>query len=87
MINRIIGASVRNKFLVFALVGAACAWGVWAMTHLPVDAMPDLSETQVIVLSHWDRSPDIIEDQVTYPIIAALTCTGLARALSNIWQG
>jgi Cu(I)/Ag(I) efflux system membrane protein CusA/SilA len=73
MINRIIAASVRNKFLVFALVGAACAWGAWAMTHLPVDAMPDLSETQVIVLSHWDRSPDIIEDQVTYPIIAALT--------------
>ena len=73
MIDRIIGLSVRNKFLVFALVGAACVWGAWAMMHLPVDAMPDLSETQVIVLSRWDRSPDIIEDQVTYPIIAALT--------------
>lgn len=73
MINRIIGLCVRNKFLVFTLVGAACLWGAWAMVHQPVDAMPDLSETQVIILSRWDRSPDIIEDQVTYPIISAMT--------------
>jgi copper/silver efflux system protein len=73
MINRVIGLCVRNKFLVFTLVGAACVWGAWAMTHQPVDAMPDLSETQVIILSRWDRSPDIIEDQVTYPIISAMT--------------
>src|SRR6202051_161388 len=73
MINRIIGASVRNKFLVFALVGAACGWGAWAMTHLPVDAMPDLSETQVIILSRWDRSPNVVEDQVTYPILSSMT--------------
>ncbi|MBZ5546842.1 MAG: CusA/CzcA family heavy metal efflux RND transporter [Acidobacteriia bacterium] len=73
MINRIVALCVRNKFLVFTLVGAACAWGAWAMTHQPVDAMPDLSETQVIILSRWDRSPDIIEDQVTYPIISAMT--------------
>jgi len=73
MINRIIGLCVRNKFFVFTLVGAACVWGAWAMTHQPVDAMPDLSETQVIILSRWDRSPDIIEDQVTYPIISAMT--------------
>ena len=73
MINRIIDLSVRNKFLVFTLVGAACLWGAWSMMHLPVDAMPDLSETQVIILSRWDRSPDIIEDQVTYPIVSAMT--------------
>lgn len=73
MINRIVALCVRNKFLVFTLVGAACAWGAWAMTHQPVDAMPDVSETQVIILSRWDRSPDIIEDQVTYPIISAMT--------------
>jgi Cu(I)/Ag(I) efflux system membrane protein CusA/SilA len=73
MINRIIDLSARNKFFVFVLVGAACLWGAWSMMHLPVDAMPDLSETQVIILSRWDRSPDIIEDQVTYPIIAAMT--------------
>jgi len=43
------------------------------MMHLPLDAIPDLSETQVIILSRWDRSPDIIEDQVTYPILSAMT--------------
>jgi Cu(I)/Ag(I) efflux system membrane protein CusA/SilA len=73
MLNRIIEFSVRNKFLVFALVAAACAWGTWSMLHLPLDAIPDLSETQVIILSRWDRSPDIIEDQVTYPILSAMT--------------
>jgi copper/silver efflux system protein len=73
MINRIIDLCVRNKFLVFTVVGAACVWGAWSMTHLPVDAMPDLSETQVIILSRWDRSPDVVEDQVTYPIISAMT--------------
>jgi len=73
MLNRIIEFSVRNKYLVFALVAAACAWGTWSMTHLPLDAIPDLSETQVIILSRWDRSPDIIEDQVTYPILSAMT--------------
>src|ERR1700676_119605 len=73
MISRIIEISARNKFLVFAFVAAGCLWGAWSMMHLPVDAMPDLSETQVIILSRWDRSPDVVEDQVTYPIISAMT--------------
>jgi copper/silver efflux system protein len=73
MINRVIEFSVRNKFLIFAVLGAACIWGAWSMTQLPLDAIPDLSQTQVIILSRWDRSPDIIEDQVTYPIITAMT--------------
>jgi len=84
MINRVIDFSVRNKFLVFALVGAACLWGAWAMTHLPLDATPDLSETQVIVLSRWDRSPDIIEDHVTYPIIAAMTGAPHVKSVRGI---
>ncbi len=73
MINRIIDLSVRDRFLVFSLVAAACLWGAWSMTHMPLDAFPDLNEPQVIVVSRWDRSPDIIEDQVTYPIISAMT--------------
>src|ERR1700681_1267129 len=73
MINRIIEFSVKNKYLVFALVAAACTWGAWSMMHLPLDAIPDLGETQVIIMSRWERSPDIIEDQVTYPIISAMT--------------
>src|SRR5438105_3443661 len=72
MINRIIEFSARNKFLIFLLVGAAVAGGTWSITHMPLDAIPDLSDTQVIVYSRWDRSPDIMEDQVTYPIVTAM---------------
>src|SRR6202140_3241921 len=72
MIDRIIEFSGRNKFLLFLMVGFAVAWGVWSILHMPLDAIPDLSDTQVIVYSRWDRSPDIMEDQVTYPITSAL---------------
>ncbi|HEX8800748.1 MAG TPA: efflux RND transporter permease subunit [Terriglobales bacterium] len=84
MINQIVSLCVRNKFLVFALVGIACIWGAWVMTHLPVNAMPDLSETQVIILSRWDRSPDIVEDQVTYPIVSAMTGAPRVKAVRGI---
>ena len=72
MINRVIDFSVRNKPVVFILVVVACIWGWWSMKTIPLDAIPDLSETQVIIYSRWDRSPDIIEDQVTYPIVTAM---------------
>src|SRR5690242_5648510 len=72
MINTVIEFSARNRLLVFLLVAGAAAGGWWALENLPLDATPDLSETQVIVLSKWDRSPDIIEDQVTYPIVTSL---------------
>ena len=73
MINRIIDFSVQHKFLVLVCAALACIGGWWSMQALPLDAMPDLSETQVIIYSRWDRSPDIIEDQVTYPIVTAMT--------------
>lgn len=72
MVNRVIDFSVRNKFLVFAVVAAACIWGWWSMKHVTLDAIPDLSDTQVIVYSSWDRSSDIVEQQVTYPIVSAM---------------
>jgi Cu(I)/Ag(I) efflux system membrane protein CusA/SilA len=72
MINRIIDFSVNNKVIVFIIVAAACVMGWWSMRHLPLDAVPDLTDTQVIIYSRWDRSPDIIEDQVTYPIVTAM---------------
>ena len=84
MINRLITFSVQNKFLIFAFVAAACIWGTWSMLHLPLDATPDLSETQVIILSRWDRSPDIIEDQVTYPIISAMTGAPKVKTVRGI---
>src|SRR4029077_16349568 len=72
MIHRIIDFSARNKFAVFLLVGVAVAGGCCPRKTVPLAAMPDLSDTQVIIYSRWDRSPDIMEDQVTYPIITAL---------------
>lgn len=72
MIDQIIEVSGRNKFVVFLLVAVLIAAGWWSMMSLPLDAIPDLSETQVIVYSRWDRSPDIMEDQVTYPIVTAM---------------
>src|SRR5664280_2444860 len=72
MINRIIDYSVHHKLAVLAFFAVACIGGWWAMVTLPLDAIPDLSDTQVIIYSHWDRSPDIVEDQVTYPIVTAM---------------
>src|SRR5215468_1854498 len=72
MINRIIDWCAQNKAIVLILVSAAALCGWWSMRHVPLDAIPDLSETQVIIYSRWDRSPDLIEDQVTYPIVTAM---------------
>ena len=72
MIDRVIEFSARNRFLVLILAACAVVAGVWSVHHLPLDAIPDLSDTQVIVYSKWDRSPDIVEDQVTYPIVTAM---------------
>src|SRR4029078_566154 len=72
MVKRIIEVSARNKFLVLVLTAVAVTLAVHSMKSVPLDAIPDLSDTQVIVYSRWDRSPDIMEDQVTYPIITAL---------------
>jgi copper/silver efflux system protein len=84
MIDRLIGFSARNKGLIFLLVAAACGWGVWAILHMPADAVPDLGDTQVIVFSRWDRSPDIIEDQVTNPIVTALTGAPRVRSVRGV---
>src|SRR5437764_7738050 len=73
MIARIIEFSVRNRWLVIlAWIGIAI-WGAYAVLHTPVDAIPDLSENQVIVFTDWmGRSPQDIEDQVTYPLSVQL---------------
>jgi Cu(I)/Ag(I) efflux system membrane protein CusA/SilA len=72
MIPHVIDFSARHKFLVLLLTAAAAVAGWWTLHHVPLDAIPDLSDTQVIVYSRWDRSPDVIEDQVTYPIVSGL---------------
>jgi Cu(I)/Ag(I) efflux system membrane protein CusA/SilA len=73
MIDRIIEYSARNRFLVVLLVAFATAAGVWSLRQSPLDAIPDLSDVQVIIFTDWPgRSPDIVEDQITYPIISTM---------------
>ncbi len=73
MIARIIEYCARNPLVVILLVAALVGWGVWAIAHVPLDAIPDLSDTQVIIFTEWmGRSPDLVEDQVTYPIVTSL---------------
>jgi len=73
MIARIIGFSARNRFLIVVLIAAIVAGGIWALYHTPLDAIPDLSDVQVIVWTEWmAQGPGLVEDQVTYPITAAL---------------
>lgn len=72
MLARVVDFSARNQVLVILLTAALALCGWWSVTHMPVDALPELGETQVIVYTRWDRSPQIVEDQVTYPIVSAL---------------
>ncbi len=72
MINKIIEYCANNQFIVFLFTGMAVFAGLYSMNNITLDALPDLSDTQVIIFSRWDRSPDIMEDQVTYPIITAM---------------
>jgi Cu(I)/Ag(I) efflux system membrane protein CusA/SilA len=82
MIARIIEYSARNKFVVILFVSAAIAWGIWAMKNTPLDAIPDLSDTQVIIYTEWlGRSPDLIEDQITYPISSTLLAAPKVQAV------
>jgi len=73
MIARLIEGSARNPVLVILCVLLLGAWGVWAVSQVPLDAIPDLSDVQVIIYTEWQgRSPTLIEDQVTYPIVTSL---------------
>jgi len=73
MIERVIEWSVRNAFLVFLATLFLMGWGLWAVYHTPLDAIPDLSDVQVIVFTEWPgRSPDLVEDQITYPIVTSM---------------
>ncbi len=82
MIARIIDWCAGNRFLVFTGTVVLTLWGIWAMTATPLDAVPDISDVQVIVSTEWmGRSPDIIEDQVTYPIVTSLLSAPRVRTV------
>ena len=84
MINRLIDLSAKHRVgvVVLAIAGAFAGW--LSLRQVPLDAVPDVSDTQVIVYSTWDRSPDIIEDQVTYPIVTALLGAPRVKAVRGI---
>jgi Cu(I)/Ag(I) efflux system membrane protein CusA/SilA len=82
MIARVIDWSARNKFLVILFTLVAVLWGVWTMGRMPLDAIPDLSDTQVIIYTEWPgRSPDLVEDQITYPISSTLLAAPKVQAV------
>src|SRR5882672_4702191 len=82
MIERIIDWCAADRFLVFTGTVILTVWGIWAMTRTPLDAVPDISDVQVIVSTEWmGRSPDLIEDQITYPIVSALISTPRVKAV------
>ena len=82
MIGRILEWCAGNRFLVFTGTIALTMWGVWAMRATPLDAVPDISDVQVIVSTEWmGRSPDIIEDQITYPIVTSLLSAPRVRTV------
>jgi len=82
MIEKLIEWSANNKFLVYLMTFFAIVWGIWAVQHTPLDAIPDLSDVQVIVYTEWpERSPTLVEDQVTYPIVTALLSSPKAKVV------
>jgi Cu(I)/Ag(I) efflux system membrane protein CusA/SilA len=84
MINKLIWFSAHNRLLVIGIVAAVVAISFSVLKHIRLDAIPDLSDTQVIVYTKWDRSPDIVEDQVTYPIVSALLGAPKVKAIRGL---
>src|SRR5882757_9546425 len=73
MVQKLIELSLRNRFIVLAIAAGLFVWGIVNIQKNPIDAIPDLSENQVIVFTEWmGRSPQIMEDQVTFPLVSNL---------------
>src|SRR4026209_2398600 len=73
VIDRLIQFSARNAFLIVLLIVAIAGAGYWSLRRTPIDAIPDLSDVQVIIMTDWEgRSPTLVEDQITYPIVTSL---------------
>ncbi len=84
MIAKIIDWSAHNKFFVLIVTALGLFASLWTLKRMSLDAIPDLSDTQVVIYSKWDRSPDIMEDQVTYPIVTALLGTPHVKTVRGI---
>src|SRR5438067_11529429 len=82
MISRLIDWCAANRFLVFTAVALLTIGGLWSIQHVPLDALPDISDVQVIVHTSWSsQPPNVIEDQVTYPIVTSLLAAPRVKAV------
>jgi Cu(I)/Ag(I) efflux system membrane protein CusA/SilA len=82
MLSSIIEVCSRNRFLVFTAVLFLTLAGIWSLQHIPIDALPDISDVQVIVHASWEgQPPNVIEDQVTYPIVTSLLSAPHVKAV------
>jgi len=73
VIARIIAWCAKNRLATLLLVGLATAWGILSLRNTALDAVPDLSDVQVIVFSEWmGRAPDLVEDNITYPVVSSM---------------
>ena len=87
MIARLIDWCTSNRFLVCTGTAVLTLWGLWSMTVTPLDAVPDISDVQVIVSTEWiGRSPDLIEDQITYPLVSASISTPRVRTVRSFYR-
>src|SRR5438309_9669000 len=85
MINQIIEYSGRNRGVIVILVGIFVFAGLWSMRQIPLDAIPDLSDPQVIIYTEWPgRSPNLVEDQITYPVVSAMLAAPKVSAVRGI---
>lgn len=84
MIGKVIEFCAKHRLFVLSLVFSAVLAAGWCLKHIALDAIPDLSDTQVIIYTKWDRSPDIIEDQITYPIVSSLLGAPRIKAVRGI---
>ncbi|MBC7397609.1 MAG: efflux RND transporter permease subunit [Bdellovibrionales bacterium] len=84
MIKKIITYSAHHPGVILLMTLFALLAGIYSLKHIPIDAVPDLSDTQVIIYSKWDRSPDLIENQVTYPLISGLLGTPKVKSIRGL---
>ena len=82
VVGRVIAWCAKNRYMTLIFVAAMSLWGVYGMRHGPLDAIPDLSDAQVIIYTDWPgRSPDLVEDQITYPISSTLLSAPNVKAV------
>ena len=85
MVQKLIELSLRNRYIILIFALGLFIWGIFSIQKNPIDAIPDLSENQVIVFTEWmGRSPQIIEDQVTYPLVSNLQ--GIPKSKKYPWH-